>query len=142
MRRLPLSRELSVFTLLDKRLKMPVLGGRGSFCVDRSLVMLCGNEFVLVLREMIESGRGSIIGSRDESESLPRIGSGDGCMELLVVRTSGSGDMMGENCCGLEAIDELVIAEGGAVVICGCARRLLVWTSLGRGRRSCDGWEV
>lgn len=118
---------------------MPVLDGSASFCVDRSLVMLCGNEFVLVLRDIIESGRGSIIGRREDSESLPRMGSGDGCMELLVVSTSGSGDMMGENCCGLEAIDELVMADGGAAVICGCARRLLVWTSLGRGRRSCDG---
>lgn len=126
MRRLPLSRELSVFTLLDKRLKMPVLGGADSFCADRSLVTLCGNEFVLVLREIMESGRGSIIGRRDDSESLPRMGSGDGCMELLVVRTSGSGDMTGENCRGLDAIDELVMAEGGAAVICGWAMRLLV----------------
>lgn len=97
------------------RLMIPILGGADSFCVDRSLDTLCGNEFVLVFREMIDSGSGSIEGSiggkRDASCSLPRIGSGDGCMELLFVSTSDSGDNTGETCCGLEAMDELVRAE-------------------------------
>lgn len=48
------------------------------------------------------------------SEPLPRVGSGDGCMELLVVRTSGPGERMGEVCCGLDAIEEVVMAEVGA----------------------------
>lgn len=73
---------------------------------------------MLVLREMMGSGSGSITGSVEASESLPRMGSGDGCMELLVVGMADSGDMMmGDVCCGLEAIEELVMAEVGAFVI-------------------------
>lgn len=72
---------------------------------------------MLVLREMMGSGSGSIDGRDGISGPLPRIGSGDGCTELLVVRISGSGDMMGEICWGLDAIDELVTAEVGAVEV-------------------------
>lgn len=78
---------------------MPLFCGFGiSCCVDCSLLMLCGSEFVLVLREIMGSGSGSIDGMAEMSEPLPRTGSGDGCMELLVVRISGPGDMMGEIC--------------------------------------------
>lgn len=84
-------------------------GGAGS--VDRSLETLCGNEFVLVFREIMGSGSGSIEDIGHASDSLPRIGSGDGCMELLVVSTSDFGEHTGETCCGLEAMDELVTAE-------------------------------
>lgn len=111
-----MSLEPSVFTLLEIRLMIPLFGG--SLCIDRSLVMLCGNEFVLVFLEMMGSmmgsGSGSRDGSRDASEFLPREGSGDGCMELLVVIMPDSGDMIGEICCGLEAMDEFVMAEVGA----------------------------
>lgn len=69
---------------------------------------------MLVFREMMGSGSGSIEGRVVISEPLPRMGSGEGCMELLVVRTSGPGDMMGEVCCGLDAIDDVVMAEVGA----------------------------
>lgn len=69
---------------------------------------------MLVLREMMGSGRASIEGRVGISEPLPRVGSGDGCMELLVVRTSGPGERMGEVCCGLDAIEEVVMAEVGA----------------------------
>lgn len=88
-----------------------------SFCGNSSLLVLCGSEFVLVLREMRGSGSGSIDDKEGTSEPLPRTGSGDGCMELFVVRTSGPGDMMGEICWGLDAIDELVMAEVGAVEV-------------------------
>lgn len=115
VRRAPIFRDPS-FTLAEIRLKIPPFDGT-SFCVDRSLVMLCGSEFVLVLREMMGPGSGSITGRVEVSESLPRIRSGDGCIELLVVSTPDSGDMMGEICCGLEAIEELVMAEEGAVEI-------------------------
>lgn len=70
---------------------------------------------MLVLREIIGSGSGSMDDRFGISEPLPRMGSGDGCMELLVVTTSGPGDMMGEVRCGLDAIDEVVMAEVGAV---------------------------
>lgn len=136
-----MSRDPSVFTLVDIRLKMPPLGG-GSIGIERSLAMLCGNELVLVLREMMGSGSCSIDGrAEDASESLPRIGSGEGCMELMVVGTADSGDMVGDLCCGLEAIDEVVMAEVGALEVWVCCRRLAVWTLLGRGRRGCEGWE-
>lgn len=115
--------------------------GGTSFCVERSLAMLCGSEFVLVFREMMESGRGSIKGRVVTSESLPRIGSGDGCMELFVVRTPDSGDMMGEVCCGLDAMDELVMADVGAAAMLACSR-LVVWTWLGRGLLSFDDASV
>lgn len=106
-------------------MKLPLAGV--SFCVERSLVMLCGSEFVLVLREMMGSGSGSITGRVEASESLPRMASGDACMELLLVSTVGCGDMMGDVNCGLEAIDELVMAEVGAAGIWVCVR-LVVWT--------------
>lgn len=48
-------------------------------------------------------------------------------MELLVVSALDSGDMIGEICCGLEAMDEFVMAEVGAVATWVC-RRLAVWT--------------
>lgn len=121
---------------------IPLFGG--SFCADRSLVMLCGSELVLVFLEMMGSmmgsGSGSRDGSRDVSEFLPREGSGDGCIELLVVSAPDSGDMMGETCCGLEAMDEFVMAEVGAAATWMCSR-LAVWTWTGRGRRGCRGWE-
>lgn len=74
----------------------------------RSLVKLCGRELVLVFRERRGSGSSSMEGSRrgDSPSSLPRIGSGEACMELLRVMAAGSGDMTGEPCCGLEATDE------------------------------------
>lgn len=72
-------------------------------------------------------GSGSRDGRRDVSESLPPEWSGDGCMELLVVSALDSGDMIGEICCGLEAMDEFVMAEVGAVATWVC-RRLAVWT--------------
>lgn len=75
---------------------------------------------------MIGSGSGSIDGRAGSSEPLPRVGSGDVCMELLVVRISGPGDMMGDTCWGLDAIDELVTAEMGAVEIWPCGRSVVL----------------
>lgn len=119
---------------------IPLLSGPG--CADLSLATLWGSEFVLVFLEMIGSmmgsGRGSRDGSRDVSEFLPREGSGEGCMELLVVSTPDSGDMIGDICCGLEAIEEFVMAEVGTFAAWMC-RRLAVWTWTGRGRRTCAG---
>jgi hypothetical protein len=96
---------------VDILLIIPILVGADSFCVDLSLDKLCWNELVLVFRFMRGSGSGSNGGKGDVSESLPRIGSGDGCMELLFVSTSDFADNTGEICCGLEVIDELVTAE-------------------------------
>lgn len=70
--------------------------------------------FLEIIGSMMGPGSGSIDGSIDTSEFLPREGSGDGCIELLVVTMPDSGDMIGEICCGLEAIDEFVMAEVGA----------------------------
>lgn len=46
------------------------------------------------------------------STSRPRTGSGDGCMELLVVTAPVSGDCIGEGWME-EAIEEAEMAEGG-----------------------------
>lgn len=58
-----------------------------------------------------------------------------------MVRTAVSGDMMGEPCWELEAIEEALIAEMGAVVGCCGVCWKLVWTWLGRERRSSVGRE-
>lgn len=137
VRLFPMSLEPSVFTLFEIRLMSPLL--EVSFCgTDRSLARLFVLVFLVMMGSMMGSGSGSRDGKREASESLPREGSGDGCMELLLVRAPDSGDMIGDICCGLEAMDEFVMAEGGAVATWMC-RRLAVWTWTGRGRRSRAG---
>lgn len=46
------------------------------------------------------------------------MGSGEGWIEELVVRTAVPGDMMGEPCCGLEATEEVLMADKGATRGC------------------------
>lgn len=106
-------REPSVLTLVEKRLNRPLFGG-GSGCAGRSFGEHWGCELLLT------RASGSIsIGGRDEetSESLPLVdGVGDACIELIVVGTADSEDIVGEVWKGLEAMDELVvIAEGDDV---------------------------
>ena len=64
-----------------------------------------------------------------DCSSRPRNGkgSGDGWTELLVVNMAISGDMMGESCNELDAIEEALMAEAGMLLSRGLAW-MVVWT--------------
>lgn len=76
------------------------------------------------------------------SASRPRKGSGDGCIELLLVNTMFSGDIMGESCRELDATEEALMAEVGPEAEMPYACWRAVWTWLGRLRRMKDPCEA
>jgi hypothetical protein len=84
------------------------------------------------LWDRIGSGSSKLGGHR--SSPRPLKGSGEAWTEELVVRMVASGDMMGEPCCELEAMEEELTAEAGMAM--GCCELKFVITWLGRDRRS------
>lgn len=72
-------------------------------------------ELALGLRLRSGSPRVSGVGGNC-STSGPRQGSGDGWIELLVVKTIFSGDIIGDSCCELDATEEALMAEAGTQV--------------------------
>ena len=87
-------------------------------------VTLWPNDVVLVLRDRTGSGSWNAAGG-NRSMSRPLSGSGDACIELLVVMPVVSGDKIGEHCCGLDVTEELLKVEKGADVMCDCKTRLV-----------------
>lgn len=81
------------------------------------------SEFALVFRDMMASG--SWNPEETGSSFWGRMQSGEACMEELVVKRD-SGDMTGDPCCELEALEEALIADGGAAA--GRCVPKFVWT--------------
>jgi hypothetical protein len=105
---------------------------------------LAPRELVLVFRERIGSGNSKPGGQMSTSWPRPRPnweGSGDAWSEELVVRMAVSGDMMGDPCCELEALEEELMADIGKMVDVADVGKL-VWTWLGRERLNWPGLEA
>lgn len=92
---------------------MRLLLGMTSGIVLGVLMKLWPSEVVLVLRDKTDSGSWKLEGQG--SSSRPRMGSGDGWTDELVVRTAVSGDMMGDPCSELEATEDALMADSGTL---------------------------